>query len=82
MSSKRDKVQNSHDIYLEFTAVSKPDDILYSGVKLSTAVHDSISCINTLIKGLETQDEDRGFDTCWIISLLSYATYHFSITNK
>ena len=60
---QRDKVQNSHDIYLEFTAVSKPDDILYSGAKLSTAVHDSISCINTLIKGLETQDEDRGLAT-------------------
>ena len=59
----RDKIQNSHSDYLEFTAVNKPDNILYDPDKLSTAVHDATTCIDNLIRELETEDEYRGLAT-------------------
>ena len=59
----RDKIQNSHNEYLEFTALHKPDNILYDAAKLVTAVQDATTCIDNLIKDLETEDEDRGLAT-------------------
>ena len=59
----RDKIQNLFNEYLEFTAVNKPDTILYATAKLSTAVSDATTVIDTLIKELETEDEDRGLAT-------------------
>ena len=59
----RDKVENTYSEYLEFTAVSKPDNEDYDASKLATAVSDATSAINSLIKGLEHEDEERGLAT-------------------
>ena len=42
----RDKIENSYSDYLEFTAVNKPDSLVYDPAKLSTAVSDNATCIN------------------------------------
>ena len=41
----------------------KPDNSTYDADKLSTAVHDVTTCIDTFIKELEVEDEDRGLAT-------------------
>jgi hypothetical protein len=59
----RDKIKASHVEYLEFTAVYKPDHISYDPGKLNDAVEEALFSIDTLIAGLEEQDEERVLGT-------------------
>ena len=59
----RDKLEASHNEYLEYTAVHKPDFITHDPAKLDQAVNDAIADINNLIADLEVQDEERGLAT-------------------
>ena len=59
----KDKITASHNEYLEFTAVNKPDAEQFPENKLSSAVNEAVSEITTLIKTLEVEDEDRGLST-------------------
>ena len=59
----KEKISSSHYDYLEFTAVDKPDEENFDSEKLSTAVNDAVQEITSLVKSLETEDEERGLAT-------------------
>ena len=59
----KEKIKNSHTEYLEFTAVHKPDHNTHDPSKLSSAVQDTVTIIDTLIGELESQDEERNLAT-------------------
>ena len=54
-----ERIKSLHSEYLEFTALHQPDSLLYSLTKLNNAVQAAIKTAESLIKGLEEQDEDR-----------------------
>ena len=60
---QKEKLQSLYTEYLEFTAIHKPDSITHSPQKLSKAVTDAVTAINTLVKELEKEDEERGLAT-------------------
>ena len=59
----RDKLKAAHKEYLEFTAIYKPDIIVYDPKKLDDTVDAAVSSIGTLITGLEEQDDERQLGT-------------------
>ena len=59
----REKIKASHVDYLEFTAVHRPDHITYDPGKLNDAVEEALTSIDTLIAGLEEQDDERVLGT-------------------
>ena len=59
----RDKIKASHTEYLEFTAIFKPDPIIHDQSKLNEAVEGAIFSIETLIKSLENEDDERELAT-------------------
>ena len=59
----RDKIKSAHVEYLEFTAVHRPDIIVYDPKKLDDTVDAALTSIDTLITGLEEQDDERQLGT-------------------
>ena len=59
----RDTINSTYNDYVEFTAVFKPEEEEFDLDKLTSAVTDASNEINTLIKSIETEDEERGLAT-------------------
>ena len=59
----KDKIKTAHNDYLEFTALHKPDPTTYDPKKLDEAVITALSAIETLVSGLEQEDEERELGT-------------------
>ena len=50
----RDRISNSYNDYLEYTAIHKPDNSSYNANNLSATVSSAKDCIDQLIKSLES----------------------------
>ena len=65
--SKYEKVRNrikaDYIEYLQFTAVDKPDSVVYDPRKLEEAVDGALQVTDSLIRGLEKQDDERQLGT-------------------
>ena len=59
----RDQIKADYLEYLQFTAVDKPDNVLYDPKKLDEAVDAALKVTDSLIRGLEKQDDERQLGT-------------------